>query len=448
MKRPRSMAARLILTLTGIMMLFWLLATAFAVMVMHEEFDEVFNSVLQETADRLAPLVAHELLQRPNETVERRLLHAGGPEEGEEYLTYQVRDGSGRLLMRSHDAPTEPFAAPLVPGFRDTRDRRVYTIAVGETAFLQVADPLSHRREAEIESAVFLTIPLVALIPVIIFAIWAIVRRALAPVGALRQAIGARGGGDLSALPRQRLPRELEAIAGSVDRLLERLRAALEAERAFAANSAHELRTPVAGAIAQTQQLVAELSDGRARERARRIEKSLSGLAKLTTKLLELSRAEAGIGRAERPADLVPVVEMLVNDMQRESEGRSAIRFDIPDGTSLMRAVDLDAFAIALRNLIENALRHGALDSPVVVSVRPGGIVSVINGGPVVPPAVLSTLSARFRRGGTSVKGAGLGLAIAEGLAGQMGGRLELLSPACGREDGFEARIVLGDDTA
>ena len=55
-------------------------------------------------------------------------------------------------------------------------------------------------------------------------------------------------------------PSELRPIAEAVARLVERLRAALDAERAFAANSAHELRTPIAGALARTQRMIAELA--------------------------------------------------------------------------------------------------------------------------------------------------------------------------------------------
>lgn len=445
MRRSASMTGGLILALTGVTIVFWLLAVILGIMVMREEFDEVFDSALRETAERLLPLVVDDIGQRPAGGEAQRLARVAGSEM-EEYLTYQVRDATGRVLMHSHEAPVEPFEAPLVAGFHETDTHRVFTVAaVSGTVYLQVADPLGHRLEAETESALALSVPLILLVPALVFVVWLLVRRSLAPVDLLSHAIGARDGGNLAPLPHDALPRELDVIAISVDRLLDRLRAALEAERVFAANSAHELRTPVAGALAQTQQLLSELPGGPHRARARQIEASLASLARLSDKLLQLSRAEAGIGLADRPSDLVPVIRMVVSDFTRHGADAPSVRLQVPEDARLMRAVDLDAFAIALRNLVENALTHGEPGRPVAVSLSPPDTLSVVNEGPLVPPDVLAGLAGRFRRGRTSAGGSGLGLAIADSLVRQMGGRLDLLSPAGGKNQGFEARIVLPD---
>ena len=442
------MTRRLILWLTATVVVFWLGAAFLGAAVMREEFDEVFDSALAETAQRLLPLVIDELS-----------LHEGGDDEDDgepwtiepgdipdhdEYLTYQVRSADGRVLLRSHDADREPFAAPLEPGYFDTATARIYTLAGSRAAiFLQVADPLAHRTEAVAEGALALTLPLIALIPLSMAAIWLIVRRALAPVTVLRSAIGERNGMNLAPLNAGGLPVEVASIAVAVDDLLRRLRTALEAERQFAANSAHELRTPIAGALAQTQRLIAELPDGTARERAARIEESLIRLTRLSEKLLQLARAESGIGLAAEPSDLVPVLRMVVDDFARSVQSGRKIRLDVPPGARLEKAVDVDAFAIVLRNLIENALIHGAADEPVRVTVEPAGILSVRNGGPVIPVERLGELTGRFRRGDTAGPGAGLGLAIADSFARHMGGRLELRSPPEGEDTGFESRLVL-----
>jgi two-component system OmpR family sensor kinase len=101
--------------------------------------------------------------------------------------------------------------------------------------------------------------------------------------------------------------------------------------------------------------------------------------------------------------------------------------------------MDADAFAILLRNLIENALKHGPENSPVEIVVGDAGSVCVRNGGPVVPPETLARLKGRFERAGPGATGAGLGLAIAEAIAAGAGANLDLRSPASGRTDGFEA---------
>lgn len=434
------MTRKLMLWLGGATLLFWLCAAAFGALVMREEFDEVFDSALQETAQRLMPLVVDDLFQRAHSPDPRRI--GDGALEHEEYLTYQVRDREGRVLMHSHDAPAQPFDAPLGSGFWDTATHRIYTQeAVSGTLFLQIADPLAHRREATMEGALSLVIPLLVLAPLSMAVIWIVIRRSLGPIEVLRREIGVRDGGNLSPMGMIGLPVELDTIAASVDRLLERLRTALDAEREFAANSAHELRTPIAGALAQTQRLIAELPQGPAKTRARGIETSLSSLGHLVEKLLQLARAEAGIGIADHAIDLVPAVRLVVEDFGRRPENAGRLILDIDGCGTLIRKVDVDAFAIALRNLIENAIIHGQPDTPVTVSVRIDGTIAIANAGPVVPVAELQALTKRFKRGATTATGAGLGLAIAAMLIQRMGANLEIASPARGRENGFEAII-------
>ncbi len=443
------MTRRLILWLTATVVVFWLGAALLGAAVMREEFDEVFDSALAETGQRLLPLVIDELSLHDGDDDEDNgepwTIEPSDIPDHDEYLTYQVRSPDGRVLLRSHDADREPFAAPLAPGYFDTATARIYTLsASGDAVFLQVADPLDHRTEAVTEGAIALILPLIALIPLSMAAIWLVVRRALAPVRVLRTAIGERNGMNLAPLDAGALPVELASIAVAVDDLLRRLRTALESERQFAANSAHELRTPIAGALAQTQRLIAELPEGAARERAARIEESLLRLTRLSEKLLQLARAESGIGLATEPTDLVPVLRMVVEDFTRSVQADGRIRLEIASGLRVERAVDVDAFAIVLRNLIENALIHGAADAPVRVAVDPAGSFSVRNGGPVIPADRIGELTGRFQRGDSTGLGAGLGLAIADSFARHMGGRLDLSSPPPGEDAGFEARLVLG----
>lgn len=428
----------LIATLTGAMILFWLLALGLGVLVMRHEMDEIFDSALQETARRLMVLIEDDPRARTGAAPAILVRGASG---NPEYLTYQLRDREGKLVLRSTDAPDQPFDAPLAAGFHDLPKLRIYTEpdAVGQR-FLQVADRFSNRREAVRESAVTMLIPLAALIPASILAIGFITRRALRPVDTLRREITARDGGNMTPVESDGLPRELKPMALSVNLLLERLGAAFAAEREFAANSAHELRTPIAGALAQTQRLVAELPDGPARERAGKVESALRALGQLAAKLLQLARADAGIGTTGRSTDLRIVLDMVVDDFRRENGTDNRLEYGVDDLPPI--AVDPDAFGIVLRNLIENALIHGDPDRPVRIVGEKDGTIRIINGCPVIPPAELAALRQRFRRGRTQAAGSGIGLAIAERVVTQTGGRLELLSPAQGEAGGFEARIV------
>jgi two-component system OmpR family sensor kinase len=442
MKPEHSITRPLILALTTVMVAFWLLAIGLSIRVMQHEFDEIFDSAQQETTERLLALILDDMDQRA--TADPHGIAMLNTAASREYLTYQVRDASGKIVLRSNDAPAEPFQAPLNPGFYDTDTARIYTeMTPGGSLMLQVADRFKNRREAVRESAVTLLIPLIALIPASIFAIWFIVGRALKPLDTLRQDIATKDGGNLAEVEGGNLPKELKPIARSVNLLLGRLRQALEAEREFTANSAHELRTPIAGALAQTQRLAEELPPGPPQARARQVETSLVNLGRLAEKLLQLSRAEAGIGGSATATDLRPVLDMIVTDFERDSRSRGRLRYSAEPEATLIRNADVDAFGIIMRNVIENALVHGDPDLPVKISLQRNGTIRVVNGGPAVPDIDIATLKKRFRRGTTSASGSGLGLAIADRIVAQMGGTLELLSPATGEPSGFEARMTL-----
>lgn len=440
--KPSSMTRRLIVGLTVATMLFWIAAVAAGALVMRGEFDEVFDSALQQTSDRLMPLLVEDLMSQTSDGGPRQTLASSAGSES--YLTYQLRDQSGRVLVHSHDAPAEPFDVPLQAGYFTTPNHRVLTTeAISGSLFLQVADPLFHRREAMAETAGALFLPLVPLVPLSVLAIWWIVRRTLAPLDRFREEISTRDGGNLAPIALAGLPAELRDMESSVDRLLDRLRAALESEREFAANSAHELRTPIAGALAQTQRLVRELPEGPVKTRAREVEASLANLSRLTEKLLQMARADSGIGMSDVEADLVPIIKLVVEEFQRMRAYVGRLQFDAPKGLSMMRRIDVDAFGIVLRNLIENALFHGVEETPVIVALSEAGVITVANGGQVIPAEQLTDLVKRFRRGRTGAAGSGLGLAIAISFVKTMDGTIEFRSPATGRVDGFEVAIRL-----
>ena len=142
------------------------------------------------------------------------------------------------------------------------------------------------------------------LIPCSLIGVWVLAQVSLRPIIAFRTAIGARGRGNFSPVKAPALPEEIAPLAAAVNELLSRLRRVLEAERSFTASSLHELRTPIAASLAQTQRPIHELPQGAARGRAEAIETGLKRLAQLSAKLPDLATAEGAGLLSEPPQNL------------------------------------------------------------------------------------------------------------------------------------------------
>ena len=439
---PRSLQWRLSLWLGLVITLLWAFAAAVTAQKLRHEMNEVFDSALEETGQRLLPLAVRDIVNRDSDDDASQSVAT--MREHDEYFTYVVRDGEGRVLLRSHKADLSVFPPFAGMGFEDTRTHRIYSdAALQGTVTISIAEPLARRRAAARDALLGLALPLGLIAPVSLIGVWVTVRLSMAPLRRFRADTEARGAGDLTPIPTADLPSEVQPNAQAVNRLLERLRRTLEAERSFTANAAHELRTPVAAALAQTQRLIIETSNEVARNRARDIETALRRLFRLSEKLMQLARAEGGRLQAAEPTDVAAILRTLAGEMAESADGAGRIDLRLPDAP-VYSHIDVDAFAILARNLIENALKHGARQEPVSVVLTADGVLRVANAGPVVPPGLLVRLSEPYERGRAQAGGTGLGLAIAKAIAAGSGGTIALASPRPGRDDGFEASFRMG----
>lgn len=446
--RPWKISRRLIGALVALIGGIWLVGVSIAAISIRHEIDEVFDSSLQETAQRLLPLAVDDLDEhgeRDEDDEEGRQLADLFPAaEHQEHLHYQIRNAKGHVMLRSHDAPIEPFPAPLRRGYFEDDGRRYFTEVSPDTnVFVQVAELPGERREAINAVWLGLGAPLLGLLPIAALVIYWTVQRTTRPIIEVQRQIGMRSGENLGPIDPRGLPDELAPIIHDMNRLLERLKAALEAERSFAAFSAHELRNPIAAARAQAEVIAASLRGSPDHARATQLIETLGRLGGRVEKMLQLARAEAGLGLARTETDLVAVTRLLAEDYARRSQSAARLVFDPGPSPNLIVAIDPDALGIALQNLIDNALSHGTPCATIEIVIGPGPTVRVVNDGPTIGPDKLAKLKGRFERAGPKgAPGTGLGLSIVEEIMRQAGGRLELYSPARDRSDGFEAMLV------
>jgi two-component system OmpR family sensor kinase len=439
-----SIKKRLIRSLIAFVALLWIAGVSIAGLIARHEIDEVFDSALRETTGQIIPIALQEyrlgLSSNADDLAETRQKFF---KFSRGHMHFLLRAPDGKILVASNAAPVDQLPPPKKNGFANHGEFRYYArFLPEEKMWIEVAQELQERRETAFGLWLALSSPLLALLPIVSIAIWRTVGRATEPIRDLSADLETRGGDHLEPIDGANLPRELHPMIDAINTLLVRLKSALETERAFAANAAHELRNPIASARAQIQVLADNLRGMPEQARADNIASQLGQLGRRVEKILQMSRAEAGLGQSRERSDLVAIATLLVEDYRRRPDLGDRMKIETDSHESCWVAMDQDALAIVLRNAIENAISHGTTTEPVEIRIGRDHTVTVVNACQAVPPEVLSDLKGRFRRGGNlRGSGSGLGLAIIDTIMRQAGGTVTLTSPATGRNDGFETSL-------
>jgi len=210
-------------------------------------------------------------------------------------------------------------------------------------------------------------------------------------------------------------------------------RASDAAKSLFLAQMSHELRTPL-NAIIGLGEVEAATATGASQDRLRTIVTSARGLAVVLDDVLDLSAITDGrVAILPGPTDLRLALKTTIGVFAPEAErGGSKLSLHLPEDLPSHVLLDAQRLRQCLTNLIGNALKHAG-GSGVRITARHSGTrleIEVADDGPGIPAALLASLFEPFRRGGNTVPGLGLGLAISRTLARQMGG--DLVHVACG----------------
>jgi signal transduction histidine kinase len=220
-------------------------------------------------------------------------------------------------------------------------------------------------------------------------------------------------------LPLSSAPREVAPLVMAFNAALDRLEAGWRAQRHFSANAAHELRNPLATLRAQVESLLG--SD----ERAAAVEE-FERLGRLVEQLLDLAEAEGGASGATGAFDIVALSRAIARDMaSRIIASERTLSFE----TALDRHIvngQADLAEMALRNLLDNAVRHTPKGAEILLAIDAQGVTSVIDDGPGVIADLKPRLFQRFSRGDPNGAGAGLGLSIVRQVMERNGGSVWL----------------------
>lgn len=235
------------------------------------------------------------------------------------------------------------------------------------------------------------------------------IRGAVAPLRALsRQAETIGPAATDIRLPYHGVPREILPLVQAVNNALDRLDQGFRVQRDFTADAAHELRTPLAVLTAHIDTLKDPSVAGPLR-------RDLAGMTHLVEQLLRVARVEALRVAADDHADLAEIARDVAAYLAPMAirAGRT-IEVEAPEAPVMVHGQS-DALFHAVRNLVDNALRHTPADTAVVLCVADSPpVLTVRDHGPGIPAERRAEIFKRFWRSDRRTAGAGLGLAIVQ----------------------------------
>lgn len=360
----------------------------------------------------------------------------------------QIWDDQGVRLYLSHPHSVLPSLAQFGYNTVKTTEAtwRVFSVPLQDHV-IQIAQPMAVRGRMAADAALRTLIPVLALIPLLGGLIWYLIGRGLRPLDRLAAEVGTRRADSLDPLPAADVPDEARPLVLALNALLARLDHALSAQRAFVADAAHELRTPLAALQIQLQ-LTERAADEATRHAAlAELRGGLERASHLVQQLLTLARQEPGTDSKVEATTvaLASIARQSLADHAALADARHIDLGAVELDDSLRVAGDPEALRTLIGNLLDNAIRYTPAGGRVDLAVHRGPAcrasaaaaaptttetwcwLHVSDSGPGIPPDERQRVLDRFyRRAETDQPGSGLGLAIVRSIAERHRACLEL----------------------
>ena len=374
--------------------------------------------------------------------------------EPHDKMFYSIRDDQGHLLFGNPDVayrpaedldPTDPDDFNVYFDSLKGESVRVVSIPIDHTInnvkkqfFIQVAETRNQRQYIPQQIIFWILIPqLILLVSALVLVRFA-VKKGLSPILYLNEKIIARSYKDLKPIDIKNVPLEVDRLVGSLNNLMGELDNAIKSENRFVNDAAHQLRTPLAGILAQIQLAQESKDKEEIKGRLEKISQSSKRLIHIINQLLSLSKTQPEAVHTSQfsQLDLVVLVKKTIEDLFPLADlkkidlgfvGSSEGSFIMGDGVKLY---DL------IHNLIENAIKYTPNLGRVNVSVESKNnkiCLIVEDTGKGIPKEDQPNVFKRFYRGDNVTQsgddaGAGIGLAIAKEIANMHQATIEINS--------------------
>ncbi len=339
-----------------------------------------------------------------------------------ENVELQVWNANGVLLFASY--PRQILPRYRISGFATVsynhHDWRIFAIQRHQR-HIQVAQPMEERQELAAGLAARSLWPFATLVPVLAALIWIVVGHSLRPLQNVTHALEQRDADAMHALPVSKLPKEILPLVNAINRLLARLDRALQTQRAFVADAAHELRSPLTALSLQVQLTERAVTDEQRAASFAKLKLRLDRTIHLVRQLLTLARSEP---QAETQTfaklDLTTLTQQVVSDYSALAHAQG-VTLKSQSAPTISVSGQSENLRILIGNLIDNAIRYTPQSGLVEVALKTENgqaVLSVTDTGIGIPAEERSRVFDRFyRREVGQTGGSGLGLAIVRNIA-------------------------------
>ena len=431
-----SLRLRLLAFFGGFLFVAWSATALIAWSESSEAIDEFFDTQQMLFAQRLAagnlPAGATPLA--------KPVTGAGKKAQGkleDEALAFAVFTTSGELVMADgENGQRFPFMANA-RGFTNTHLhgddepwRIVWLASINGNHIVAVGQELEFRQEMVLDMLTRQLVPWLVLLPVLLLGLMFFLSRELAPLGFVATQLAAKEPQDTTPLDVEKIPAEVQPIVQSLNNYFTRAGNMLHRERAFIADAAHELRTPLAGLRVQAQVALQKgLAPDKRNEALNFLAQGVDRCSRLVEQLLALSRLEAAPTHAQPHVAAQPMAPIawssllhsVVPEYSHKAEAKNVALHIIEQEPCLPCQANQVLVFLLLRNLLDNAVRYTPPHGTITITLNANSL-DIVNTALPIAPEYAQRLGERFfRPPGQTELGSGLGLSIVQRIAGLHG---------------------------
>lgn len=435
-----SLKRQLLVWLLVPQLVLWLMGgiLAFRVALIYAEkaIDQSLTQSVRALARQVKPLGSGLLVDFP------KAAQAVLEQDPKDRLAYMVSSPPGSFLLGNGKLPGPPHELLVVDDvptlYEIELDGKPMRVASIELSFgdgpsvqrmrVQVAKSLAVQQAIASELVRDVLSPLLLLGAVLSFLMYAGIRRGLAPLERLEAQLAHRNAASLSPIELTQAPQEVHSLAHALNQLLTTVRRSLTQEKRFLNDAAHQLRTPLAGLISQTELAMQETDPQALHDRLQKVHIGAQRSAHLVHQLLSLARTETDV--TLQRVDVAALAREVAREWTPKAVA-SGIDLGFEGEEHLHLAGDKLLLREALNNLIDNALRYCPRDCSVTLRVGRGpnalAWVEVEDTGLGVKESDRPKLFERFWRASELPGGCGLGLAIVGEIAQRHAGSVQAI---------------------